>query len=683
MKGHRRRAAVLRDNRQAKQAFQRIGNILGGAVLSATPTAVIEQVDTPKGLTLIESLAGPPQEQTQGGNYVSLEVIVPHSNFRVARDPEADADLLESVRANGVIQNVLLRPIVATAEHVRQFEAYPLIKDLGLKAKFGPGDQVFQLCAGYRRWEASHKAGRQGIPAVSRHMTEEQFLQLQWMENEHRQNLNPMDRIRAVTRMLRQRMAAHEGESHYSKTKAAEDLAASLKTGKGKRVILQMAQMDERLAPRLKNALEAGELPYTHAAELCALEEPEQHRLYNWLVTQRDINGSLPGTRALQREIAAVLTELEEKRKQEKLFKEQEKKVEFSQEEYNEAVEIVHEVGRQSGKVSSQLLTRRQGVSEVDARAMLSKMQANGIVEKEFRGFYPYNFSSQRPVAAEKPSLQAPAQPTPPPTIEPPKPLTAAQIKKKLEEEERERRDHQRIVRQQLRKQRIEKRYRGDMFIAMARKIQLNHKTLAKIMPNLIFEMWESGDVLPDAYAAKLLGWPEPEGVGEDGYSYEEVKRYSKKHTQKFTPGLMAAIFLYLNTPQAHLERLARSYSIDTKKLRKAAAEQIDAERLKLPQPPSDAKDRALYDYLTTDWHGKEWAKLRKTGATNQQVRDLLCRHFGEWGCVSGPGKIPLAHKGTSNNPRVWFKHTDTGQPDLAGAELIEKVRELLNIEEV
>jgi hypothetical protein len=131
-------------------------------------------------------------------------------------------------------------------------------------------------------------------------------------------------------------------------------------------------------------------------------------------------------------------------------------------------------------------------------------------------------------------------------------------------------------------------------------------------------------------------------------------------------------------TPAAS-EKLIKYFGVDPKKLRKQAAAQVEAERLRIPEPKTP-KDKVLF--LLLDSGLREWEKLRKNGATDKKIRELLCARFGEYGGHHSPNEPSIVYRGTANNPRVWFKMSDSGAPDLAGSNLVSKVRELLNISE-
>jgi len=94
----------------------------------------------------------------------------PRQNF----DAEVLATLTESVRRDGVLMPILVRPM-------------------------GDG---YELIAGERRWRASQAAGLLEIPAIVRDVDDLQALELAIVENEQRDNLTAIESARAYQRMM-------------------------------------------------------------------------------------------------------------------------------------------------------------------------------------------------------------------------------------------------------------------------------------------------------------------------------------------------------------------------------------------------------------------------------------------------------------------------------------------------
>ncbi len=106
---------------------------------------------------------------------IDIDLIKPNSEQPRTRFAEtALEELAQSIRENGIIQPVILRPS-------------------------GTG---FELIAGERRWRAAQRAELRKIPAVIREVTDEKKLELALIENIQRQELNPIEEAKAFKRLI-------------------------------------------------------------------------------------------------------------------------------------------------------------------------------------------------------------------------------------------------------------------------------------------------------------------------------------------------------------------------------------------------------------------------------------------------------------------------------------------------
>ncbi|MEN9735187.1 MAG: hypothetical protein RLZ45_3182 [Verrucomicrobiota bacterium] len=135
-----------------------LGALLGGAP-SQTPAPVV-----PKGVPTKAPEIQP--AQGQGLRRLPLSQIHP-SPLQPRKDftPESLQELADSIRAQGLIQPLVLRPS-------------------------GSG---FELIAGERRWRASQLAGLTEVPVVVREATDREVVELALIENLQRENLNPIE----------------------------------------------------------------------------------------------------------------------------------------------------------------------------------------------------------------------------------------------------------------------------------------------------------------------------------------------------------------------------------------------------------------------------------------------------------------------------------------------------------
>jgi ParB family chromosome partitioning protein len=152
---------------------------------------------------------------------------------RGAVDEGALKELSASIAATGVVQPVLVRPLA---------------------------DNRFQLIAGERRWLASKLAGKITVPAILRHVSDEQAMEITIVENLQRTDLNPMEQARAYDRL------AH----HFKMTQ--EQMAQ--RTGKDRASVANFLRL-LRLPLEVQQKVESGSLSFGHARTLLSLESPE------------------------------------------------------------------------------------------------------------------------------------------------------------------------------------------------------------------------------------------------------------------------------------------------------------------------------------------------------------------------------------------------------------------------
>jgi ParB family chromosome partitioning protein len=152
---------------------------------------------------------------------------------RTRFDESLLSELAASIRATGVVQPVLVRPL--------------------------PNGR-FQLIAGERRWLASQMANKETIPAILRHVSDEQAMEMTIVENLQRTDLNPMEQARAFDRLSREFKLTQEQMAQ--------------RTGKDRASVANFLRL-LRLPVEVQGKVEAGELTFGHARALLALENPD------------------------------------------------------------------------------------------------------------------------------------------------------------------------------------------------------------------------------------------------------------------------------------------------------------------------------------------------------------------------------------------------------------------------
>jgi len=126
-----------------------------------------------------------------------LDVIRPgRYQPRSVFDPEKLAELADSIRVQGVVQPVVVRPLEEEGE--------------------------FELIAGERRWRAAQMAGIERIPAVVRDVSDEDSVAMALIENIQREDLNPLEEATALRRLIDDfRMTHQEAADAVGRSRAA------------------------------------------------------------------------------------------------------------------------------------------------------------------------------------------------------------------------------------------------------------------------------------------------------------------------------------------------------------------------------------------------------------------------------------------------------------------------------
>jgi len=165
-----------------------------------------------------------------------LHVISPNPHqARKVFDDEKLNELAESIRANGIVQPIVVRR----------------------------GVSGYQLIAGERRFRASQRIGLDKIPAFVRDATEEQMLELALVENIHRADLNPLERAKAYKSYIEQ--------FGLTQTEAAERL------GEDRSVVANHLRLLD-LPQDLCQFLVDGQLTMGHAKAILSLPTEELRR---------------------------------------------------------------------------------------------------------------------------------------------------------------------------------------------------------------------------------------------------------------------------------------------------------------------------------------------------------------------------------------------------------------------
>jgi ParB family chromosome partitioning protein len=178
-----------------------------------------------------------------GGNEAPREALMtlPVAQIRPGRyqprtrmDQQALAELAASIRAQGLMQPVLVRPV----ERDR-----------------------YELIAGERRWRAAQMAGLEEVPAVVRDIPDDAALAMSLIENIQREDLNPLEEAAGVQRLVDEFKMTHE--------QAADAIGRSRSATTNLLRLLKLARPVQEMV--MEGALEMG-----HARALLALDAARQ-----------------------------------------------------------------------------------------------------------------------------------------------------------------------------------------------------------------------------------------------------------------------------------------------------------------------------------------------------------------------------------------------------------------------
>ena len=204
-----------------------------------------------------EELARIPVDLLQRGRYQ------PRLDMR----PESLQELADSIRAQGVVQPIVVRPLVAqkAGEPIR-----------------------YEIIAGERRWRAAQMAGLHDIPAVVRIVPDEAAVAMSLIENIQRENLNPLEEARALDRLIREFGITHQ--------QAADAV------GRSRAAVSNLLRLLE-LTDEVKTLVEQRQLEMGHARALLGLSQARQQSEVGALVAKKGL--SVRETEALVKRMLA------------------------------------------------------------------------------------------------------------------------------------------------------------------------------------------------------------------------------------------------------------------------------------------------------------------------------------------------------------------------------------------
>lgn len=149
-------------------------------------------------------------------------------------DPQALEDLAASIKAQGVMQPIVVRPI---------------------------GAKKYEIIAGERRWRASQLAGLDKVPCVIRDVPDEAAIAMALIENIQREDLNPIEEAAALQRLQDEFQLTHQQVADA--------------VGKSRTTVTNLLRLMS-LSPEARKLVEHGDLEMGHARAILTLDTARQ-----------------------------------------------------------------------------------------------------------------------------------------------------------------------------------------------------------------------------------------------------------------------------------------------------------------------------------------------------------------------------------------------------------------------
>jgi len=212
----------------------------------------------------------PPASQRPDEQLLKLPVdLLQRGKYQPRLDMRTESlqELADSIRSQGVIQPVVVRPVAGAA----------------------PGQpQRYEIIAGERRWRAAQLAGLHEIPAVVRHVADEAAVAMALIENIQREDLNPLEEARSLERLINEFKMTHQ--------------SAADAVGRSRAAVSNLLRLLE-LADEEKALVEERQIEMGHARALLGLDNRRKQAEVAALVANKGL--SVRETEALVRRMAA------------------------------------------------------------------------------------------------------------------------------------------------------------------------------------------------------------------------------------------------------------------------------------------------------------------------------------------------------------------------------------------
>jgi ParB family transcriptional regulator, chromosome partitioning protein len=183
--------------------------------------------------------------EAEGVRELAIDALLPGKyQPRTRMDEAALAELAESIREQGILQPILVRPVA---------------------------DARFEIIAGERRWRAARLAGLERVPVLVRAIADESALAMALIENIQREDLNALEEAHGIQRLIDEFGMTHE--------------AAAKALGRSRTAVTNLLRLRALAAP-VQELLSSGAIEMGHARAMLALEPALQIALANKVAAQ-------------------------------------------------------------------------------------------------------------------------------------------------------------------------------------------------------------------------------------------------------------------------------------------------------------------------------------------------------------------------------------------------------------
>jgi len=218
--------------------------LLGGLNKGEAPPPSSNRIDSPKtqsASSLTNTADNGAGAASQDGMLAEVPVdLIRRGKYQPRKEmrPEALEELANSIKAQGVMQPIVVRPIGQS-----------------------DGETLYEIIAGERRWRATQQAGLDTIPVIVRDVPDEAAIAMALIENIQREDLNAMEEAMALQRLKDEFELTHQ------------EVADAV--GKSRVTVTNLLRLTT-LHADVQKMLEQGDLEMGHARALLSLPDSEQ-----------------------------------------------------------------------------------------------------------------------------------------------------------------------------------------------------------------------------------------------------------------------------------------------------------------------------------------------------------------------------------------------------------------------